>query len=66
MLFQIAGAAAGAMAGNWVVEKFVFKQADGSGFIEVTDGFGLDDVVHWVVVGAGAYFGMKLLGKVGG
>lgn len=65
MLMKIAGAGAGAYAASWAYQSFVVKKGDGSGFIEESEGFGLDDVVHWVMLGAGAYFGMSLLGKIG-
>jgi hypothetical protein len=66
MLLKIVGAGAGAMAGNYVFDSFIVKKADGSGFIEPADGFGVDDILHWALVGVGAYFGMSLIGKVGG
>lgn len=67
MILKIAGAGAGAFAGNWIVTNFVFKNADGTkGFIAVEDGVGLDDLILWVGVGLGAYFGMALASKVGG
>ncbi len=61
MLLKIAAAGAGAFAGNWVAEKFILKNAEGGGFVEVNpDTFGLDDAVKWVMIGLGAYAGMQL------
>lgn len=37
----------GALAGSFVFEKWIAKNpATGSGFVEVSDGFGLDDVAR--------------------
>lgn len=65
MIMQIVGAGVGAAAGGWVLKSFILKKEDGSGFVEVTDGIGLDDFVSWLVIGAGAFAGMKLIGKIG-
>jgi len=67
MIPQVIGAAAGAMAANLVLEKFIIKQTDdGPGFIRAADGFGVDDVVRWALIGVGAVMGAKLGGKFGG
>lgn len=66
MILKIVGAGAGAMAGSFVYDSFIVKKADGSGFIEASDGLGIDDLVHWLIVGAGAYAGLTLIGKIGG
>lgn len=47
---NLAITAGGALAGNYVYQRFIAKQADGSGFIEQKDGFGMDDIVHAFVI----------------
>jgi len=44
---------AGAMVGNYVFERFIARADDGSGFIDMEAGFGLDDVIRALTVGAG-------------
>jgi hypothetical protein len=36
----------GIVLGNYVFETFILKKQDGSGFIEQTDGLGLDEVAR--------------------
>jgi len=42
-LFLLAG---GIMAGEWVWYAFVQKDKTGKGFIEAKPGFGVDDILH--------------------
>lgn len=68
MIKKLIGAGAGAFAGDYVVEKFILRESDDSpsGFITKSPGFGVDDVVRYVFIAAGALAGMKLAEKVGG
>lgn len=68
MLMKIVGAGAGAFAGDYVAQHFILRPSDDSpsGFITITDGFGVDDVVRYVLIAMGALAGMKLAGKFGG
>jgi len=40
------------VAGNWVAERFVLKgdKDDPTGFIVVSDGFGMDDIARGAVI----------------
>jgi hypothetical protein len=52
-LMHIAKIAAGVIAGNFVFERFILKNPiDGSGFVEVKEGFGMDDVIRAATVAA--------------
>lgn len=46
--------AAGVALGNMIAEKFVLRQGpmDTTGFVDISEGFGLDDVARAVVVTA--------------
>ena len=60
---QALAIAAGAVAGNFVAERWILKASadDPTGFILVADGFGMDDIVRAGVITAGALLAMKLL-----
>lgn len=66
MLMKIVGAGVGAKVGEWAVRKFIFKNTDGGGFIDETEGLGLDDAVLAIGMGLGAALGLSLIGKIGG
>lgn len=52
------------IAGDWIAKKFVMKNADtGSGFVEVTPGFGLDDVAYFGTLGLTVFLGKRMLRK---
>ena len=52
-LMTIAKTAAGVIAGNFVFERFILKNPiDGSGFVEVKEGFGMDDIIRAATVAA--------------
>lgn len=50
------------VAGNWLAERFVLKSSadDPSGFIQVADGLGMDDVARAAAILAVLYVGDKL------
>ena len=60
---QALGIAAGALAGNFLAEKFALKASadDPSGFVLVAEGFGMDDVVRAAFITAGAVLFLKIL-----
>lgn len=68
IVWKLAGAGAGAFLGDYVAEKFVLRDSDDSpsGFITKSAGFGVDDVVRYSLIAAGAMFGMGLLSKMKG
>jgi len=52
-LMTIAKTAAGVIAGNFVFERSILKNPiDGSGFVEVKEGFGMDDIIRAATVAA--------------
>jgi hypothetical protein len=55
-------AVAGALAGNYVFEAFLVKKADGSGFIELNEGIGVDDAVRAACNVGGILLAKKFLG----
>ena len=53
----------GALAGSYVFEKFIAKNpATGSGFVEVSDGLGLDDIARAGTIAAVILLGRKFIG----
>lgn len=51
------------LAGKWVAERFILKDpVTGKGFVEVGDGFGMDDVAVVVTQVAIVLVGRKFLG----
>ena len=52
MFKTLAKGTAAAVIGNMVAEKFLLKSGpdDPTGFIEVADGFGLDDIVRGLTI----------------
>lgn len=51
------------LAGKWVAERFILKNpTNGSGFVEVGEGFGMDDVATVGVQVALVLVGRKMLG----
>lgn len=53
-----------AIVGNIVAEKFLLKAGpdDPDGFIEVKDGFGMDDAARGATIAAFAFLARKFLG----
>lgn len=63
---ELAGAGAGGYLGGLLAAKVLLKSdANPNGFVEMKDGFGLDDVVTWLSIAAGSMVGLKLAGKIG-
>lgn len=62
---KIALLTVGILAGNWIVDQFVIKKVDASGresgWVEVAEGFGQDDVVRSLVVATVAIFTGQLI-----
>lgn len=56
---MLIGIAAGAAA-YWLIGRFLIKKEDGTGFIPVSDGFGVDDVA----LGGGAFLGGMLVANM--
>ena len=64
---EVAGAAVGGWAGSYVATHFLIKsESNPTGFVELKDGFGLDDIVLWAAFGIGALAGVKIAGKIKG
>ncbi len=52
-LMHLAKIAGGIVVGNFVFERFILKNpVDGSGFVEVKEGFGMDDIIRAATVAA--------------
>ena len=51
----------GILLGNFVFERWIVKKEDGSGFVEMRDGMGIDDGVRALFGGAGVLLARKLL-----
>jgi hypothetical protein len=50
------------LAGKFIAERFVLKPAGGtSGFIEVSDGFGLDDIVFAATIAGAVVLAKKFI-----
>lgn len=67
-IVKLAGAAAGAFAGDYVAENFILRDSDDSpnGFITKSPGLGLDDAFRYSLIAIGAFAGMWVVGKVKG
>lgn len=51
------------LAGKFVAERFILKPAGGTtGFIEVSDGFGLDDVVFAATIAGAVIIAKRFVG----
>ncbi len=50
------------IAGNWLAERFILKASpdDPSGFVQVADGLGMDDVARAAAVLLMVYLGDKI------
>jgi len=54
---------ASALVGNYVAERFILKAPGGtSGFVEVADGMGLDDVARAATIAAVVMLAKRFLG----
>jgi hypothetical protein len=55
-------------AGDWTAKRFVLKDPnnpDSKGFVDIKEGFGLDDVAHAATITLFLVAGKMLLGKKG-
>jgi|694.fasta_scaffold20731_21 hypothetical protein len=51
------------LAGKYIAERFILRPAGGtSGFVEVSDGFGLDDVVFAATIAGAVILAKKFAG----
>lgn len=64
MLKTILFATGAAIVGNMIAEKFVLKAAadDPTGFVNIADGFGLDDVARAATIAATFVLAKKFMG----
>lgn len=64
-LLFVAGAA---VIGNYLAERFILKSTedDPTGFVQVADGFGADDVARALTIGATYLLAKRFLPGMGG
>lgn len=60
-----AAVVAGALVGNWAAERFVLRQPGGdTGWVEVSEGFGMDDLARALVILVGVVAAQMVLRRV--
>lgn len=64
MVKQIAFVAGAAIAGNWLANRYVLRVTPDSptGFVDISPGFGADEIATGLVIAGVFLLGKKLLG----